>query len=236
MTTQYLPSAHHDVYGSEMAALMVKRPRLPRGDRLSTPSGFSTPSSRSSARASSQPMGRGTLGHRPLSSRIATSMASSVASSDYRSSSVATPRSYHPGQLAATPRPNATGPPIGMHPGEDFQDLIYRTGESHYAATHGTEPDLQREVKKALRSRQRTREEHEHRWRQWQHRQKRKQSAGSVVTEATSVSVMPAGMRRAKGMSHEYDGPMRVALFDEDLPRPIWTTLASAPWATGMVC
>lgn len=138
--------------------------------------------------------------------------------------------------------------PVGMYPVEEdaptstqgrvvvdeYSDPIYRTGESHYTATHGTEADLQRQVVQALRSRQRTREEHEHRWRQWQQRQKRSAKAGTVVSDATSVSVMPAGLRRAKGANHQYDGPMRVALFNEDVPRPIWTTLASAPWALEM--
>jgi len=101
--------------------------------------------------------------------------------------------------------------------------------ETNYGSSH-REEELQRGIRSSLRAKRRTREELEQRWGRWQQRQQRSSAGGATGSSATSV--MPAGMRRAKDLHQLYPGGMRLPLFGEDNPSPMWTTLAAAPWVS----
>eukprot|EP00440_Ansanella_granifera_P068956 gb/GFBE01074804.1/.p1 GENE.gb/GFBE01074804.1/~~gb/GFBE01074804.1/.p1 ORF type:complete len:401 (+),score=61.24 gb/GFBE01074804.1/:1-1203(+) len=82
------------------------------------------------------------------------------------------------------------------------------------------------------------REEQEKRWRRWMKQKQREanpEGAPSVVsgTTCTAVSSIPAGMRPAKCIGDSFPDGIRVPLFGEDVPQPVWTTLANAPWLEG---
>lgn len=102
---------------------------------------------------------------------------------------------------------------------------------STYSANQPKPEQLQKALRSALRGRALSREDHEKRWRQWQQRQTGE--GRRARSEATSVSTMPAGMRRAKDLNHEYPGGVRLPLFGDDVPKPQWTTLADSPWVIG---
>lgn len=76
------------------------------------------------------------------------------------------------------------------------------------------------------------REDHERRWRRWlKQKEKEEQGAPSTVTgTVTEASTIPAGMRPAKCMGDSFPDGVRIPLFGEDIPKPVWTTLATAPW------
>ena len=88
---------------------------------------------------------------------------------------------------------------------------------------------------RAWRRQHRTREEQESRWRRWI---KQKQREGNPEVERTSlsgtvVSSIPAGLRPAKCIGDSFPDGIRLPLFGEDTPLPIWTTLAETPWLDG---
>eukprot|EP00931_Biecheleriopsis_adriatica_P078587 TRINITY_DN52020_c0_g1_i1.p1 TRINITY_DN52020_c0_g1~~TRINITY_DN52020_c0_g1_i1.p1 ORF type:complete len:373 (-),score=82.28 TRINITY_DN52020_c0_g1_i1:86-1177(-) len=79
-----------------------------------------------------------------------------------------------------------------------------------------------------------SREEHEKRWRRWMKHKQREAEGGAPSTvsgtEQTVASSIPAGLRPAKCIGDDFPDGIRCPLFGEDLPQPIWTTLATAPW------
>mmetsp|Transcript_98765 Transcript_98765/g.175840 ORF Transcript_98765/g.175840 Transcript_98765/m.175840 type:complete len:425 (+) Transcript_98765:32-1306(+) len=78
-----------------------------------------------------------------------------------------------------------------------------------------------------------SREDHERRWRRWLKKKEKEEqgAAPSAVTgTVTEASTVPAGMRPAKCIGDSFPDGIRVPLFGEDVPKPIWTTLAAAPW------
>lgn len=104
---------------------------------------------------------------------------------------------------------------------------------SNYTCSHAAEDELDKFLRNKARSRGISQADHEERWRRWQEKHSGQSKA---ETEATSASVMPAGLRKAKGLTHVTVtnglGIARLPLFDEDVPKPSLTTLSTAPWAT----
>lgn len=90
---------------------------------------------------------------------------------------------------------------------------------------------------RAYRRQHRTREEHERRWRRWmKQRQRETNPEGASCLSSLSgtlVSSIPAGLRPAKCIGDSFPDGIRLPLFGQDTPIPIWTTLADAPWLDG---
>lgn len=89
---------------------------------------------------------------------------------------------------------------------------------------------------RAYRRQRRTREEHERRWRRWmKQRQRETNPEGASCLSSLSgtlVSSIPAGLRPAKCIGDSFPDGIRLPLFGQDTPIPIWTTLADdeTPW------
>lgn len=89
---------------------------------------------------------------------------------------------------------------------------------------------------RAYRRQHRTREEHERRWRRWmKQRQRETNPEGACLSSlsGTLVSSIPAGLRPAKCIGDSFPDGIRLPLFGQDTPIPIWSTLADAPWLDG---
>merc|ERR1712107_471541 len=56
--------------------------------------------------------------------------------------------------------------------------------------------------------------------------------ASAITDTSATISEMPAGQRASKCMGVVWAGNTRLPLFDEDCPKPAWSTLASAPWVS----
>ena len=87
---------------------------------------------------------------------------------------------------------------------------------------------------RAWRRQHRTREEHERRWRRWMKQKQRETNPeGAPSLSGTMVSSIPAGLRPAKCIGDSFPDGIRLPLFGQDTPIPIWTTMGDAPWLDG---
>lgn len=104
--------------------------------------------------------------------------------------------------------------------------------ESTYRALQPRDDQIAGSLKSTFKRRDRSREEQEQRWHACHQRKHRVDGAISEasVSDSTAQSTVPAGLRMAKSLNHAYDRGVRVPLFGEDAPKPVWTTLAAAPW------
>lgn len=84
-----------------------------------------------------------------------------------------------------------------------------------------------------LRRQRRTREEHESRWRRWMKQKQKERNPDATSFSGTMVSSIPAGLRPAKCIGDSFPDGIRLPLFGEDTPLPIWTVAGDSPWLDG---
>lgn len=113
---------------------------------------------------------------------------------------------------------------------------VWREQVQTYTRRHGEPEEVLVEASKAQHRRKGVgREEHEKRWRSWLKAKSRESDPDAATVSQVSgtvASTIPAGMRPAKAIGDSFPDGMRVAFFGEDTPKPIWTTLANAPWVS----
>lgn len=113
---------------------------------------------------------------------------------------------------------------------------VWREQVQTYSRRHGQSDEVLVEASKAQHRRKGVgREEHEKRWRRWLKAKSRESDPDAATVSQVSgtvASTIPAGMRPSKAIGDSFPDGMRVAFFGEDKPKPIWTTLANAPWVS----
>ncbi|CAE7867029.1 unnamed protein product [Symbiodinium sp. KB8] len=123
------------------------------------------------------------------------------------------------GRRSARPA-EATERTVVQEPAEVWRQQLQKDSVPQEALVAASRSEWQRQ--------RRSREDQEMRWR----RQLKLQQQGpaSEGTATATASVIPAGLRPAKCIGDSFPDGIKLPLFGQDVPDPIWTTLGNAPW------
>ncbi|CAE7884732.1 unnamed protein product [Symbiodinium microadriaticum] len=121
---------------------------------------------------------------------------------------------------AASALASATERTVVQEPAEVWRQQLQKDSVPQEALVAASRSEWQRQ--------RRSREDQEMRWR----RQLKLQQQGpaSEGTATATASVIPAGLRPAKCIGDSFPDGIKLPLFGQDVPDPIWTTLGNAPW------
>jgi len=114
----------------------------------------------------------------------------------------------------------ATERTVVQEPAEVWRQQLQKDSIPQEALVAASRSEWQRQ--------RRSREDQEMRW-----RRQLKRSAGASASAAegsVTASVIPAGLRPAKCIGDSFPDGIKLPLFGQDVPDPIWTTLGNAPW------